>query len=73
MWDGVAEGGVVMEVRPDESVAVVLGGNGDGRWLTVVMVEVVPLWLLMRVRRKLHGVVEGVLDGASMGETSRLS
>jgi hypothetical protein len=43
MWDGVAEGGVAMEVRPDENVAVVLGGDGDGRWVTVVMVEVVPL------------------------------
>ena len=49
MWDGVAEGGVVMEVRPDESVAVVLGGDGDGRWVTVVMVEVVPSWLNMNM------------------------
>ena len=72
MWDGVAEGGVSMEVRPDKNVAVVLGGDGDGRWVTVVMVEVVALWLLMGVRRELHGVVEGVLDGASMGEPSRL-
>jgi hypothetical protein len=51
MWDGVAEGSVVMEVRPDESVAVVLGGDGGERWVTVVMVEVVPLWLLVGVRR----------------------